>query len=110
MKAHMIKGQKGRLDAIKKDLEWLAKSEVLVGVPQQGRPTKGRITNAQLAFLHERGFKSPKWAVLGSYKARFKESKPKAVAALEAYFHEKGDPFFRVPARRFLEPAIEANM
>ena len=93
-------------------LKRLKTLDVLVGIPQEksSRKDKG-INNVELAFLHSKGFKSPKWAMFNAYKGRFESNKRKgkSLAAMQAYFMSKGDPYWHVPARPFLEPAIEAN-
>lgn len=93
-------------------LQSLAKEKILIGVPQAKSSREGgkNITNAELAFLHEHGFRAPKWAVLNAYKQNPRTSKnKKAISALEAYIHAKGSPYWNVPARPFLEPSVEAN-
>jgi hypothetical protein len=97
---------------ILESLKKIKELDVLVGIPQEKSSRKGQeITNVELAFLHSKGFKSPKSALLGSYKKRFEgnKRKGKALAAMQAYFMEKGDPYWHVPARPFLEPALKAN-
>jgi hypothetical protein len=103
-----------KFSAVAKRLEDLQKINVMVGVPEDESPRQGNatITNAQLAFLHERGYKAPKWAVMNAYQARYgnMKGKKRALKALNAYLMSKGSPWFNVPARPFLEPAIKANM
>jgi hypothetical protein len=97
------------VEALKK----LRDLDVLVGIPQEKSSRQGQhITNAELAFLHSKGFKTPKRALFGAYQKRFQSNKRKgkALAAMQAYMMEKGDPYWHVPARPFLEPALKAHM
>jgi hypothetical protein len=96
-----------------KGLRTMASRQVLIGIPESESARQGGgVTNAQLAFLHEHGFNAPKWPMLAAYKQRAgaNKKKVKAIAALQAYLMSKGDPYWHVPARPFLEPSIEANL
>jgi hypothetical protein len=107
----VIKG-KDKTEAIYKSLDTLVDSDILVGITQdKDNREDGGITNAQLAYLHENGFKANAWAMYFAYKKRFEgdKSKQKALAALYAYIKSKGDPHFNIPPRPFMEPAINKN-
>lgn len=105
-----------RVDKSKKiyeSIKEMAKQQILVGVPEDDTVRKaGEVTNAQLAFIHEGGADAPKWEVFEAYEKRFggKRGKKKALKALEAYIFSKGDPYWHIPPRPFLEPSVEANL
>lgn len=101
-----------KMGEIFKSLQALQQQDILVGIPEDETiRDHQKVTNAELAFLHSEGAKPPKWAVLKSYQDRFgnKPGKKKALKALDAYIHAKGSPYWNIPARPFLEPAMEAN-
>lgn len=114
--------------------------EVYVGIPDGSAKMdrkSGTITNAQLAFIHEHGARTPKWAMLNAYRERFQnqllashfraqgqsarakkysvkwsqkaQTKADAVNALDAYLFAKGSPWWNIPPRPFLEPALDAH-
>lgn len=103
--------QKDGGQAIANALEILTKKAVYVGIPQgNNHPDEhGGIGNAELGWLHTMGFTTFRKWVLGKYLDRFKSNKQKA-SAIQAYLHSIGDPFLRVPARPFLQPALKAHM
>lgn len=101
------------LASIADSLRKLANQMVLVGIPEEKSIRKEPgLTNAQLAFMHERGFRTLKWDVYDAFMKKrggvFKSKKQ--MDAILGYLYANGDPYFDVPARPFLEPAIEANL
>jgi hypothetical protein len=93
---------------IKKMLDDLAKTQVLVGVPDGGGSDRGsEITNAQLLYVHTHGVRQ---------KEMREEMNPKVESgeqtysqAYQMYLHTYGSPLWHSPPRPVLEPAIEKN-
>lgn len=90
-----------------KSVSDLSRMRVLVGVPEKNASRKkGRITNAQLAFLHTNG-------VRASDMRRIVQAKMNRGmtydAATAAYLHSHGSPLLAIPARPIIEPALMAT-
>lgn len=94
-------------------LQDLTEEHILVGIPEEKSSRPGQnATNAEIAAAHEKGYKILKWDLYQAYVKRFGNiaSKQPALAAMKAHCMTKGDPYWNVPPRPFLEPAIEANI
>lgn len=91
---------------VKKMLDDLAKTQVLVGVPEgsdNDRPED--ITNAELLYVHTHGVRQ---------KEMREEMNPKVESgeltyskAFQMYLHTHGSPLWHSPPRPVIEPALE---
>ncbi|SFU71067.1 hypothetical protein [Alicyclobacillus macrosporangiidus] len=95
-----------RLDktsSLAKALHTLAKTDVLVGIPQGSDREDGPITNAQLLYIHEHGVRSQ------TMREAMQPDLDRGVPYSKAYdlfIHEHGSPLWKIPPRPVLEPSI----
>ena len=96
-----------KVQEIFKGLDSLKNMDILVGIPEEKSERDGEnseITNAELAFIHSRGARSHKM------RNHMDKSIKKGLtynAAHTAYLKTHGSPAMAIPARPFLEPAID---
>src|SRR5690554_5758263 len=89
-----------------KSLQYLAKQDVLVGIPQEESSRQGtEITNAELGFIHTHGVRE---AGMREEMDADMQTGSTYSEAFDAYVMEHGDPLWHAPPRPFLEPAIDA--
>jgi hypothetical protein len=94
---------KSNVDMVKKFLDDLGKTSVMVGVPEgTAARGEGNLTNAQLAFLHTEGARSR------SMRREMDASGLSYTDAHKAYIRAHGSPLYAIPPRPFLQPAVEA--
>ena len=100
----------------------LTKAEVLVGIPEQYAGRSGKITNAQLCYIHTHGVRSKNMrqemaqAMIGSNGLphtldydRLMDNLDKGMPysqALSLYTKQHGKADWRIPPRPIIEPAI----
>ena len=93
-----------RTDELRKALDKLKKSEVLVGIPQEksSRPDEG-INNAELAFIQTNGIrrKSMREDMASDIQEHGYHK------AYDMYIQTHGSPLWNAPPRPIIEPAIE---
>lgn len=96
------------LRELRKQLQALAKKEVLVGIPAENstREHGGEINNAELLYIQSHGVRSTSMRkeMQGNLDAGMKYSK-----AHELYLQSHGSPMYHVPPRPVLEPAIASQ-
>lgn len=96
------------LRELRKQLQALAKKEVLVGIPAENstREHGGEINNAELLYIQSHGVRSASMRkeMQGNLDAGMKYSK-----AHELYLQSHGSPMYHVPPRPVLEPAIASQ-
>ncbi|KON09689.1 hypothetical protein HYH70_17965 [Clostridium botulinum] len=91
---------------IKKSLEDLAKKTVCIGVPDSTEHSDGKITNAELLYIHTHGVRDT------TMRRKMQHDLDSGVPyskAHEMYVHENGSPLWNVPPRPVLEPAMDSN-
>lgn len=108
----MFKGIEKSSSDTKINMEKLMKDmgdyDVLVGIPQEKASRKdGEISNAELAFMHTHGVRSPK--MIKEMEKDIKKGSSYS-EAYKLYLLSHGSPAYRVPPRPIIEPAIEANI
>lgn len=106
----MVNGQvnvttKDNMAKLKKQLDELAKKEVLVGIPEDTSSRKdGGINNAELLYAHTHGIRRK------AMRSEMQENIDTGMKYSEAhslYIQTHGSPLFAVPPRPVIEPAIE---
>lgn len=90
------------LDALK----YLKHSKVLVGVPQETSGRGGGVTNAELAYIHTHGVRTP--GMRAEMAGDMQSGSPYS-EAYGAYLMTHGSPAMGIPPRPFLEPAIQKH-
>lgn len=90
------------LDALK----YLKHSKVLVGVPQETSGRGGGVTNAELAYIHTHGVRTP--GMRAEMAGDMQSGSPYS-EAYGAYLMTNGSPAMGIPPRPFLEPAIQKH-
>ena len=99
------------LTALKK----LAEDEILIGITKETDvkkkgpkgERKGKINNAELAYIHTNGVRGRQ--MREETDAAVESGTPYPLA-LQAYIKEHGSPAYAVPPRPFLKPGIEKNL
>ena len=99
---------------IEKTLRHIEEYDLLVGIPDASkeRNEKGRsqITNVELAYIHTHGSTTSKARQKVEENIRDGYDLEGArKLALELWESKTGSPFWRIPPRPIIEPAIEAN-
>lgn len=96
------------LRELRKQLQALAKKEVLVGIPAENstREHSSEINNAELLYIQSHGVRSASMRkeMQGNLDSGMKYSK-----AHELYLQSHGSPMYHVPPRPVLEPAIASQ-
>jgi len=88
---------------IANSLKDLANKNVCIGVPDSTEHSDGKITNAQLLYVHTNGVRENSMIKEMQHDVNEKSYSH----AYELYVHEHGSPLFRIPPRPVLEPAID---
>ncbi|WP_297428657.1 hypothetical protein [Clostridium sp.] len=88
---------------IKKSLSELTKKTVCIGVPDSTEHPDGKITNAQLMYVHTNGVRDKD--MIKEMQHDLKDM-PYSKAH-ELYVHEHGSPLWKVPPRPILQPAMD---
>ncbi|MFV3013564.1 hypothetical protein ACLD43_17575 [Clostridium botulinum] len=89
---------------IKKSLEDLAKKTVCIGVPDSTEHPDGKITNAELLYIHTHGVRDT------TMRRKMQHDLDSGIPyskAHEMYVHENGSPLWNSPPRPVLEPAMD---
>lgn len=98
---------KDLMPGIKKRLETLQKTHVLVGVPagvENERPDEG-ITNAQLLYIHTHGVR--KKVMRDEMNPKVESGEMLYSQAYQMWLLTHGSPLWQSPPRPVIEPAIE---
>lgn len=96
------------LRELRKQLDALAKKEVLVGIPAENstREHSDEINNAELLYIQSHGVRS---ASMRKEMQANLDSGMKYRKAHELYLQSHGSPMYHVPPRPVLEPAIASQ-
>jgi hypothetical protein len=97
---------------IKRMLDDLAKTQVLVGVPEGSDSDRTNepgsdITNAQLLYVHTHGIRQQE--MRDEMNPKVESGEMTYSRAYQMYLHSHGSPLWQSPPRPVLEPAIEKN-
>lgn len=94
---------------IKEVIDKLGNVEVLVGIPEETsqRKTNNELTNAELAFIHTHGARTP--SMIKDMNKAIEQGGTYS-QAYNMYIQSHGSPAYRIPPRPIIEPAIEANI
>nr|DAY89276.1 MAG TPA: virion morphogenesis protein [Caudoviricetes sp.] len=91
-------------DDILKSLNDLSKKTVCIGVPDSTEHEGGKVTNAELMYIHTNGARNKD--MINAMQHDIDSGKPYSEAH-ELYVHENGSPLWNIPPRPILEPAME---
>ncbi|WP_207953231.1 hypothetical protein [Paenibacillus agricola] len=103
-----VTGSKNLTPEVKRMLDDLAKTQVLVGIPEGGGNERGaEITNAQLLYVHTHGAR--KKEMREEMNPQIESGEQTYSQAYQLYIQTHGSPLWQSPPRPVLEPAIEKN-
>lgn len=109
--AKMVTGL-DKTDSVKKMLDALGKTQVLVGIPEGSDNARdvnegSTITNAELLYVHTHGVRQKE--MRDEMNPKVESGEMTYSRAYQMWLHSYGSPLWQSPPRPVIEPAIEHN-